>query len=71
VDYLRADEARSREELLRDLTPEQRKTGLLPELLGAQPYKPTEFQEKVDWMMERGLLKEKPAYEDIVHKQNA
>jgi NitT/TauT family transport system substrate-binding protein len=66
VAYLRENEDRSRQELLRDLTPEQRKTGMLPELLGAQPYKAGEFQEKVDWMIERGFLKEKPAYEDIV-----
>jgi NitT/TauT family transport system substrate-binding protein len=66
VEWLRADADREREQLLRDLTPEQRKTGLLPELLGAQPYKPTEFQEKVDWMMERGLLPEAPEYKDIV-----
>src|SRR6201997_5627 len=32
VDWLRADEARSRQELLRDLKPEQRSTGMLPEL---------------------------------------
>jgi ABC-type nitrate/sulfonate/bicarbonate transport system substrate-binding protein len=66
VAYLRDSEERSRQELLRDLTPEQRKTGMLPDLIGAQPYKANEFQEKVDWMMERGLLKEAPAYEDIV-----
>jgi len=52
--------------LLRDLTPEQRKTGMLPDLIGAQPYKRGEFEEKVDWMAERGLLPAKPAYEDIV-----
>ena len=56
----------SREELLRDLTPELRKTGLLPELLGVQNYKPAEFQEKVDWMMDRGFLKDAPAYDEIV-----
>jgi NitT/TauT family transport system substrate-binding protein len=66
VDWLRANEDRSREQLLRDLTPEQRKTGLLPDLIGAQPYKANEFNEKVDWMMERGLLKEAPNYNDIV-----
>jgi NitT/TauT family transport system substrate-binding protein len=66
VDYLRANEERSRQELLRDLTPEQRKTGLLPDLIGAQPYKANEFNEKVDWMMERGLLREAPKYDDIV-----
>src|ERR1043166_7025126 len=57
VEWLRANEERSRNELLRDLKPEQRKTGMLPELLGVQSYKPTEFQEKVDWMMDRGFLK--------------
>ena len=55
-------------ELLRDLTPEQRKTGMMPELLGVQGYKPSEFQEKVDWMMDRGFL-ETPAYKDVVRSK--
>ena len=38
VEWLRENEDRSREELLRDLTPEQRKSGLLPELIGVQSY---------------------------------
>jgi ABC-type nitrate/sulfonate/bicarbonate transport system substrate-binding protein len=66
VEWLRANEERSREELLRDLKPELRKTGMLPELVGVQSYKPAEFQEKVDWMAARGLLKEKPRYADVV-----
>ena len=66
VDWLRDNEGRQREELLRDLKPEQRATGLLPELLGVQKYKPAEFDEKVDWMVERGFLDKKLAYEDIV-----
>src|SRR6476660_2298226 len=66
VEWLRANEDRSREQLLRDLKPEQRKTGMLPELLGVQSYKPAEFQEKVDWMMDRGYLKDAPAYKDVV-----
>ena len=66
VKWLRANEQRSRDELLRDLKPEQRKTGMLPELLGVQSYKPTEFQEKVDWMMDRGFLKDAPEYKDVV-----
>jgi ABC-type nitrate/sulfonate/bicarbonate transport system substrate-binding protein len=66
VEWLRANEERSREQLLRDLKPEQRKTGMLPELLGVQSYKPAEFQEKVDWMMDRGYLKDAPAYKDVV-----
>jgi hypothetical protein len=39
---------------------------MLPELLGVQSYKPSEFQEKVDWMMERGYLEKAPAYKDVV-----
>ncbi len=66
VEWLRQNEDRSRAELLRDLTPEQRKTGMLPELLGVQGYQPAEFKEKVDWMMERGFLNEAPAYQDVV-----
>jgi NitT/TauT family transport system substrate-binding protein len=66
VAWLRQDEERSRQELLRDLKPELRKTGMLPELLGVQGYKPAEFQEKVDWMAARGLLTEKPRYADVV-----
>ena len=66
VEWLRANDERSREELLRDLKPEQRKTGMMPELLGVQSYKPAEFQEKVDWMAKRGFLEEKPSYTDVV-----
>jgi ABC-type nitrate/sulfonate/bicarbonate transport system substrate-binding protein len=66
VAWLAENENRSREELLRDLKPEQRKSGLLPELQGVKDYKPAEFQEKVDWMMDRGFLTEPPAYEQVV-----
>jgi ABC-type nitrate/sulfonate/bicarbonate transport system substrate-binding protein len=66
VAWLSENESRSREELLRDLKPELRKTGLLPELMGVQDYKPAEFKEKVDWMMDRGFLKDAPDYEEIV-----
>src|SRR5712691_8411648 len=66
VAWLAENQSRSREELLRDLTPEQRKSGLLPELTGVQDYKPAEFQEKVDWMLDRGFLNEAPAYEQVV-----
>jgi ABC-type nitrate/sulfonate/bicarbonate transport system substrate-binding protein len=66
VAWLRQDEERSRQELLRDLKPELRNTGMLPELLGVQSYEPAEFQEKVDWMAARGLLTEKPRYADVV-----
>lgn len=66
IEWLRSNEARSREEVLRDLTPEQRKTGMMPELVGVQGYKPAEFQEKVDWMMQRGYLDKAPQYSEVV-----
>src|SRR5262245_30829651 len=69
IEWLRANEDRSREELLRDLTPEQRKTGLLPELKGVQSYQPAEFQEKVDWMLDRGFLPAAPDYKDVVRSK--
>ena len=56
VAWLAEDEERSREQLLRDVSPESRATGMLPELMGVQAYRPAEFQEKVDWMLERGGL---------------
>jgi ABC-type nitrate/sulfonate/bicarbonate transport system substrate-binding protein len=66
VAWLAENEERSREQLLRDVSPESRATGLLPELMGAQAYRPAEFQEKVDWMMERGLLEKAPPFEQVV-----
>lgn len=69
VEWLRENEGRSREQLLRDLTPEQRKTGMMPELLGVQGYQAAEFNEKVDWMMDRGFLKEAPDYKDVVRNK--
>jgi ABC-type nitrate/sulfonate/bicarbonate transport system substrate-binding protein len=66
VEWLRQDEARQREQLLRDLPPDQRSTGLLPELLGAQPYERTRFEHTADWMVERGFLPEQVRYEEIV-----
>ncbi len=69
VVWLRENEDRSRAELLRDLKPEQRKHGLLPELTGVQGYQAAEFDEKVGWMLDRGFLKEAPAYKDVVRSK--
>jgi ABC-type nitrate/sulfonate/bicarbonate transport system substrate-binding protein len=66
VAWLAENESRSREELLRDLKPELRATGMLPELTGVQAYQAGEFQEKVDWMLDRGFLEQAPAYTDVV-----
>jgi ABC-type nitrate/sulfonate/bicarbonate transport system substrate-binding protein len=69
IEWLAENEERSRAELLRDLKPELRKDGLLPELTGVQSYRSAEFKEKVDWMMTRGFLDEAPAYDDIVRSK--
>jgi ABC-type nitrate/sulfonate/bicarbonate transport system substrate-binding protein len=69
IEWLAENEERSRAELLRDLKPEQRESGLLPELTGVKTYQPAEFKQKVDWMLERGFLAEPPAYDDIVRSK--
>jgi len=51
---------------LRDLPPEQRANGLMPELVGVEAYRAEEFKEKVDWMMDRGFLREAPKYNAVV-----
>ena len=69
VAWLAENEARSREELLRDVKSELRATGMLPELTGVQAYQAAEFNAKVDWMLARGFLKEAPAYKDTVRSK--
>jgi ABC-type nitrate/sulfonate/bicarbonate transport system substrate-binding protein len=69
IHWLRENEERSRAEVLRDLAPEQRESGLMPELVGVKTYRPEEFQEKVDWMMERGFLREAPDYGAVVRNK--
>ena len=69
IEWLRENEERSREQVLRDLRPDQRRDGLMPELIGVKTYRPEEFQEKVDWMLDRGFLKEAPAYSDVVRSK--
>jgi len=69
IAWLRENEERSREQVLRDLTPEQRKAGLMPELIGVENYRPEEFREKVDWMLDRGFLTTAPAYDEVVRSK--
>jgi ABC-type nitrate/sulfonate/bicarbonate transport system substrate-binding protein len=66
VAWLQENEDRSRQELLRDLKPELRRDGLLPELVGAQAYEPALFNRTAGWMVDRGFLPEAPAYEETV-----
>ena len=69
IAWLRENEDRSRAEILRDLAPEQRAGGLMPELVGVKTYQPAEFQEKVDWMLDRGFLTAAPNYSDVVRSK--
>jgi ABC-type nitrate/sulfonate/bicarbonate transport system substrate-binding protein len=66
VKWLQENEDRSRQELLRDLKPELRKTGLLPELVGAQAYDSAQFHKTAEWMVERGFLDKEPEYREVV-----
>jgi ABC-type nitrate/sulfonate/bicarbonate transport system substrate-binding protein len=69
IDWLRENDERSRQEVLRDLSPEQRQGGLMPELVGVKSYQQGEFQEKVDWMLDRGFLEKAPAYAEVVRSK--
>jgi ABC-type nitrate/sulfonate/bicarbonate transport system substrate-binding protein len=69
IAWLRENEDRSREQVLRDLTPDQRAGGMMPELIGVKTYRPDEFKEKVDWMMERGFLDKAPDYAEVVRSE--
>jgi ABC-type nitrate/sulfonate/bicarbonate transport system substrate-binding protein len=69
IAWLRENEDRSRQQVLRDLPPEQRETGMMPELVGVKTYQVSEFQEKVDWMLDRGFLKDAPDYGEVVRSK--
>ena len=36
------------------------------QIVGVKTYRPDEFKEKVDWMMERGFLDKEPDYTEVV-----
>jgi ABC-type nitrate/sulfonate/bicarbonate transport system substrate-binding protein len=69
IAWLSENDERSREQVLRDLPPEQRKAGLMPELVGVESYRAEEFREKVDWMLDRGFLTAAPAYDEVVRSK--
>ena len=60
------NDTRQRSELLRDLKPELREGGLLPELIGADTYSLDRFEQTARWMTERGFLPDGIKYEDVV-----
>jgi ABC-type nitrate/sulfonate/bicarbonate transport system substrate-binding protein len=68
IEWLRADELRQRAELLRDVDPELRAEGMLPELVGAQPYPVERFETTSRWMVDHGFLAHEAAYGEIVKK---
>ncbi|MGB6536150.1 MAG: hypothetical protein WBF58_09340 [Xanthobacteraceae bacterium] len=66
IAWLSENDERARQEVLRDLAPEQRSSGLMPELVGVSVYQPDEFKEKVEWMVDRGFLTAAPEYHQVV-----
>jgi NitT/TauT family transport system substrate-binding protein len=69
IAWLSENDERSRQQVLRDLPPDQRASGLMPELVGVEAYRPEEFREKVAWMMDRGFLSEAPEYSAVVRNK--
>ncbi len=69
IAWLRENDERSRDEVLRDLPPDQRRSGLMPELVGVDAYRPDEFKEKVNWMVQRGFLTTAPEYSEVVRSK--
>jgi ABC-type nitrate/sulfonate/bicarbonate transport system substrate-binding protein len=69
IAWLSENEDRSRDEVLRDLVPDQRAGGMMPELVGVKTYQPGEFNEKVEWMMARGFLRQAPDYTTVVRNK--
>src|SRR5215472_11093123 len=69
IAWLSENEDRSRDEVLRDLAPDQRAGGMMPELVGVKTYQPGEFNEKVEWMMARGFLRQAPDYTTVVRNK--
>ncbi len=41
----------------------------MPDLVGVKTYQADEFNEKVEWMMERGFLTEAPDYAAVVRNK--
>ena len=41
----------------------------MPELIGVKAYRPEEFQEKVDWMLDHGFLENAPEYDEVVRSK--
>jgi ABC-type nitrate/sulfonate/bicarbonate transport system substrate-binding protein len=69
IAWLSENEDRSRDEVLRDLAPDQRAGGMMPQLVGVKTYQPGEFNEKVEWMMARGFLHQAPDYTTVVRNK--
>jgi ABC-type nitrate/sulfonate/bicarbonate transport system substrate-binding protein len=69
IAWLSENEDRSRDQVLRDLAPDQRAGGMMPELVGVKTYQPGEFNEKVEWMMARGFLQQAPDYTTVVRNK--
>lgn len=66
VRWLGENEERGREEILRDVPEEQRKTALVPKPVEPAAYDAKRFRETYEWMVERGLIDAGACYEELV-----
>lgn len=66
VRWLREDQARVRQDLLRDVPVERRASAVLPEPVEPDAYPEERFREVYAWMVERGLIAPDASYEELV-----
>lgn len=66
VAWLREDEGRARDDLLRDVPPDRRERALAPDPLEPGPYDEGRFREVYHWMVEHGMIDGEASYSEIV-----
>ncbi len=68
VRWLREDEARGRDDLLRHVPTDRRATAMAPEPIEPAAYDEARFREVYDWMVERGLIAPGATYPELVRR---
>lgn len=66
VRWLREDEARGRDDLLRHVAVDRRPTAIVPDPIEPAAYDEARFREVYEWMVERGLIAPGASYQELV-----